>query len=86
MTIEISVVICTYNRSTILKNALETILNQTIDPSFYEVIVVDNNSTDQTKRQVRNFSSLQANIRYVLEKQVGLSHARNRGWRESQGK
>ena len=86
MTIEISVVICTYNRSDILKNVLETVVNQTVDQSFYEVIIVDNCSTDQTESQVRNFSRLNTNIRYVLEKRVGLSHARNRGWKEARGR
>ncbi len=80
-----SIVICTYNRSDLLALALKTLCQQTIDPALYEVIVVDNNSTDDTRATVEKFQNRGVTVRYCLETQQGLSHARNRGWREAQG-
>jgi len=81
----ISVVICTYNRVDVFVDALKTICNQTLDASFYEVIVVDNNSSDNTAHVAKDFCERFPNVRYCLESKQGLSHARNRGWREAQG-
>ncbi|MHA1938302.1 MAG: glycosyltransferase [Candidatus Thorarchaeota archaeon] len=81
----ISVVVCTYNRVNLLADALHTLCNQTLDTSDYEVIVVDNNSTDDTREVVDEFCYRFTNVRYCFEPQQGLSHARNRGWREAKG-
>jgi len=54
---------------------------QNYPASDYEIIVVDNRSTDRTKEVVSEFS----HVRYVLEEKMGLSHARNRGIKESRG-
>ena len=81
----ISVVICTYNRVDTFVDALKTMCNQTLDTSFYEVIVVDNNSSDNTAHVAKDFCERFSNVRYCLESKQGLSHARNRGWREAQG-
>ncbi|MBK9123560.1 MAG: glycosyltransferase family 2 protein [Chloroflexi bacterium] len=80
----ISVVICTFNRVDLLRKALESLSRQDCDANRYEVIVVDNNSTDLTGEMVRSCSA-PFDVRYVLETTQGLSHARNRGWREAQG-
>jgi glycosyltransferase involved in cell wall biosynthesis len=81
-----SVVICTYNRSSLLKQTLVTVLKQSLDISLYEVIVVDNNSKDNTQQVVDQLNIEGCSVRYVLEKKVGLSHARNRGLHEAKGK
>ena len=81
----ISVVICTYNRAKLLVNALQTLCKQTIDKSHYEVIVVDNNSKDETSEVTKNFCRKYPNIRYCFEARQGLSYARNRGWWEAKG-
>lgn len=85
-TLAISVVICTYNRAELVANAIQRLLVQTLDSSHFEVIVVDNNSADNTRNVVAGFLSRFPNLRYFLELQLGLSHARNRGWREAHGK
>jgi glycosyltransferase involved in cell wall biosynthesis len=79
------VVICTYNRCDLLKVALETLCRQTLASSDYEIIVVDNNSNDNTRGVVEDFCRRSSNIRYCFEAQQGLSHARNRGWLEALG-
>ncbi|WP_119069690.1 glycosyltransferase family 2 protein [Aggregatilinea lenta] len=78
----ISVVVCTYNRAALLAQALDTLCAQTLDPDLYEVLVIDNNSTDDTRATVERYAP---RIRHVLETAQGLSHARNRGWREARG-
>jgi glycosyltransferase involved in cell wall biosynthesis len=82
----ISVVICTYNRAELLANSLQTLCEQTINKSDYEVLVVDNNSRDSTPNLTESFCRSYPNIRYVLETKQGLSHARNRGWQEAKGR
>lgn len=67
-----------------LKRALESLVRQTLDKTLYEIIVVDNNSSDNTRLEVERFSNVDA-VRYVFEKQQGLSYARNRGWQEARG-
>lgn len=83
----ISVVVCTYNRAGLLSELLRTLVIQTLSPDQYEIIIVDNNSTDATKDLC--YSTIAENsglhIRYVSEINQGLSHARNRGWNEAQG-
>jgi glycosyltransferase involved in cell wall biosynthesis len=51
----------------------------------YEIIVVDNCSTDSTKDVVEQYSS-KGNVRYIYEPALGLSYARNTGWRSAKGK
>lgn len=83
--LSISVLICTYNRAELLTTAMQTLCEQTLDTSYYEVIVIDNNSADNTRSVAEDFCRCYPNIRYCFEIQQGLSHARNRGWRESKG-
>jgi glycosyltransferase involved in cell wall biosynthesis len=75
---DVSVSICTYNRCTELRDALESVMCQQASGIRYEVIVVDNNSTDDTKQIVDSFvQSGHNNLRYVFEGRQGLSYARN---------
>ncbi|MCE5278149.1 MAG: glycosyltransferase family A protein [Planctomycetaceae bacterium] len=81
----ISVVICTFNRAPLLRQAVESFLAQEAMQALdYELIVVDNNSRDDTAKVIEPFMS-DPHVRYVLEPQQGLSHARNRGIAESKG-
>jgi len=85
--VDISVIVCTYNRANILQRALESLICQETDGKFcYEILVVDDASTDGTSRiveQIQNRSSVP--VRYVCEKGYGIAHARNRGVRECRG-
>ena len=85
MSILISAVVCTFNRSDLLANLLEGLCRQAVEKSEYEIIVVDNKSRDNTRHVVRGFCKDYPNVRYCFEAQQGLSHARNRGWREARG-
>ena len=78
--IEVSVVVCTYNRSALVTRALESLLAQEADASTYEVIVVDNNSTDDTRAVVKSMMARsRCELRYIFEGKQGLSYARNAG-------
>lgn len=81
----ISIVVCTFNRSDVLQGCLESLENQTLDPACFEVLIVDNNSTDATKQVGERFVKQNSNFHYCFEANQGLSHARNRGWAEATG-
>ena len=75
--LKLSVILPTYNRANLLKRALAALLRQSAMPGSYEVIVVDNNSTDGTAGVVGLFDDRR--LRLVTEPQQGLSFARNTG-------
>lgn len=75
---EVSVVISTYNRSEQLEQALRALARQVGDV-LHEVIVVDNNSTDETSGVVRSWMSRMPHLRLEHEPQQGLPYARNTG-------
>jgi glycosyltransferase involved in cell wall biosynthesis len=83
--ITLSIVICTYNRANLLLDCLNSLAPQSAQSEQYEVIIVDNNSKDQTLEVARSFTEQYPNIRYVKEDNQGLSYARNRGRREARG-
>jgi glycosyltransferase involved in cell wall biosynthesis len=83
--IRISAIICTHNRSDILHRTIDSLLNQDLDQSNYEVLIIDNASTDSTKELVLTRYSSHKHIRYVYEEAIGLSKARNTGWRSAFG-
>lgn len=78
--LDVSVIICTHNRCDLLAEAMESVLSQVTEEIHYELIVVDNNSTDGTKGVIGAFISRgHPNLRYVFESKQGLSNARNAG-------
>jgi glycosyltransferase involved in cell wall biosynthesis len=78
--LDISVVISTYNRCALLKGALENLLRQSAQGVRYEVIIVDNNSNDQTRAVVeRLIPTDTAEVKYIFEPRQGISYARNTG-------
>lgn len=81
----ISVVICTYNRQKFIGACLQCLAAQTLPADQWEVIVIDNDSTDQTATIVKAFIDAHPALpfRYVHEAQKGLSFARNRGIEEA---
>ena len=80
----VSVVICTRNRCGDLVNALRSAVEQQENAPPYEVVVVDNASTDATAHAVNRFAT-NGTVRYVHEPTLGLCHARNTGWRTARG-
>jgi glycosyltransferase involved in cell wall biosynthesis len=83
----ITVILCTYNRCESLTQALESIAASVAPESLeWEVLVVDNNSSDQTRDVVADFSKrYPGRFRYVFESQRGKSYALNKGIEEAKG-
>jgi len=83
----VSVVICTYNRAASLVETLHSIERMQVPEDLsWELVVVDNNSDDDTAEVVKGFAASSClNVRYIFEKRQGLSNARNRGITESAG-
>ncbi len=81
-----SVVICTYNRAALLEIALDSALAQDYPAHDFEVIVVDNHSTDATAQVTQRRMSQHTHLRYEFEAVQGLSAARNHGWQAARGR
>lgn len=84
---QLSIIICTYNRDKYIAESIRASFNQTTDPEHYEVIVINNNSTDRTHEICTNLLNAPDALpfRYFIETSQGLSHARNRGILEAKG-
>lgn len=81
----VSVIIPTYNREKTIKRSINSVLNQTIED--FEIIVVDDRSTDSTKEIIREYQKKDNRIKYVINKNLkGPAGARNMGIREACGK
>lgn len=83
--VKISVIVCTHNRAKILDRVLNEFTSQTLDFSLYEVLIVDNASTDNTREISLKYLEKFTNFKYVYEPELGLSTARNRGIKEAKG-
>ncbi len=86
--IDISIVVCTYNRASSLSAVLESLAAlKTADGLSREIVVVDNNSSDNTPDVIESVrAAYPAVIRHVFEARQGLSNARNRGIEEAGGR
>jgi glycosyltransferase involved in cell wall biosynthesis len=83
----VSVIVPTLNRSSLLRDLLESLIAQTYDPHSFEIIVVDNCSTDSTPDVVRALQAVSACslVYHRLPKDCGPAHARNQGARLARG-
>lgn len=86
LTMTISFIICTYNREQYIYECLSRLVSNTVKEGW-EIILVNNNSTDNTAAECARFVEdyKPANYRYFEETQQGLSFARNRGIQEAKG-
>lgn len=75
---KITIAICTYNRGGIIHKCIQSIYNQNISNIFFELLIVNNNSSDNTEQVVLEFADKFPNYKYVIEVEPGLSNARNR--------
>ncbi len=76
-----SVVIPTYNRDKFIVDSVNSVLAQTF--TYFELIVIDDGSTDDTERRLREVNDKR--ISYFYQDNSGVSIARNRGIKESRG-
>ena len=85
--LSISVLVCTYNRCEMLRQALDSLIHQRTDEEFtYEIVIVDDGSTDGTRDAVNEITSQSpVPIRYFYQQGSGVPGARNKCIREAQG-
>jgi glycosyltransferase involved in cell wall biosynthesis len=83
--IRVTVAIPTYNRAACLRQTLDGACRQDFPANEFEILVIDNNSTDDTKAVVAEFAGRFPEPRYVQESKQGLDHARNRAVAEARG-
>jgi glycosyltransferase involved in cell wall biosynthesis len=83
----LSVIICTWNRCKTLPAVLASLQSCVVPENLiWEVLVVDNNSTDQTRAVIDSFSlKTQGRFRYIFESRQGKSNALNAGIQNSRG-
>jgi len=78
---QVSVIVCTYNRAGSMGRVLDSFRRLVVpEGTRWELLLVDNNSKDQTKDVIDAFVARSGvPARYLFEEKQGLSHARNRG-------
>ncbi len=82
----LTIVITTYNRISLLRRLLDSLMDQTIASEEFEIIVVDNNSTDGTVEWIKKSKLFEARkMQFVQEKTQGVSIARNSGLKLASG-
>ena len=78
-----SIILPTYNRASFLSNAIKSVINQTY--SNWELIVVDDGSTDNTKDIIEEYIGKDNRIKYIYQENFERSAARNNGITNSHG-
>jgi glycosyltransferase involved in cell wall biosynthesis len=81
----LSIAICTYNRAELLNRVLDSLTGQIASNDEAEILIVDNGSTDHTRQLVDQRQRQDGRIRYIVESEAGIAHARNRALREARG-
>ncbi|MFC1832570.1 glycosyltransferase family 2 protein, partial [Thermodesulfobacteriota bacterium] len=76
--------VCTHNRADCLQRCIDSLIGQSLETERFEILVVDNGSTDNTKQICEGYADI-ASLRYIHEPVLGLSQARNRGLLEARG-
>jgi cellulose synthase/poly-beta-1,6-N-acetylglucosamine synthase-like glycosyltransferase len=85
MNVRISAVICTRDRPQLLRNAIQSLVDQTLNETLYEIRVIDNGSGEAPRHAaIAGFETVR-NLRVVVEPVEGLSRARNTGWQSAAG-
>lgn len=77
--VRITAALCTHNRAALLDGAIASLLGQSLPPSEYEILVIDNASTDATPAVIRRYLDAPGavTLRSAVQPLLGLSHARN---------
>ncbi|UCE19700.1 MAG: glycosyltransferase family 2 protein [Gemmatimonadota bacterium] len=82
----VTVIICTYDRSHLLRRALSSLVHQTLKPDQFEIIVVDDGSRDETPTVCEMLRKKLPHLRYISTgSNLGLAHARNVGIKAASG-
>lgn len=81
----VSVIICTRNRSEVLEEVLKALRDQSLSPKYWELVVVDNGSIDNTPTVLERHESNFPRKKFLTENRLGSNFARNKGWSHATG-
>ncbi len=81
----VTVALITYNRARFLRETLAGVVRQNYPTDRWELLVIDNASTDDTRQVVASFAGSRPSPRWILETRQGLDHGRNRAVQEARG-
>ncbi len=83
-----SIIIPTYNRPKLLDELLDSLIVQNFQSDNFEILIIDNNSTNDVKTQIEKFTRKypRFDIKYYKETQQGVQYAWNKGITKAQGK
>ncbi len=76
---KLTIVICTFNRGYLLLETIPTIFQQNVEKNRYHVLIVNNNSTDNTQELLECFAKQYENLSVINETKQGLGYAKNIG-------
>jgi GT2 family glycosyltransferase len=85
MSLKLSIVVPTYNRLDTLREVVPTLLQQTLSPEAYEILICDSNSTDGTAEYLAGVREKHPNVRHLPSAYTGRAMARNAGITAAQG-
>lgn len=77
MKVSFSIILPTYNRASMISNAIESVVSQRVKD--WELIIIDDGSTDNTKEKVQKYEKLDERIKYIYQNNLERSTARNNG-------
>ena len=82
----VTIIICTRNRSNLLQKCLTSLVISSRQKKDVEILIVDNCSTDDTRKVATAYINVNKCAHYVLEDKLGLSYSRNQGLKKAKGK
>lgn len=83
--IRLSIIVTVYNREKYINRCIDSLLNQDIPDDQYEIVVVDDGSTDKSGEILDKYSIKNMNVRVFHTKNGGVADARNKGLEEARG-
>lgn len=81
----VSIIVPTYNRGGVLRECIDSLFNQTYPSNKYEVIVINDGSTDGTESFLKEYSIKKQSLKYYSQQNLGAAAARNLGIEKSIG-
>ena len=84
MSLKVSIIIPVYNRESLIARAINSCIDQTLDKNLYEIIIINDGSSDNSKYEIDKFKK---KIKYFEHKSnLGLPSARNTGIKNASGR
>lgn len=83
---DVSVIIPVYNTQDFVEECVESVVNQSMDNSRIEILLINDGSTDNSGKICKKLSKKYSNVTYILKDNTGVSDTRNTGIKHARGK